>query len=73
MLLAEAQEWACTRQFSLGTFLPWDTSWVGEVINSTIYMSYYTVHISSKVKEHNSGDKSKSQKRLLTDPNQGGL
>jgi leucyl-tRNA synthetase len=38
------QEWACTRQFGLGTFLPWDTQWVIESLSdSTIYMAYYTI------------------------------
>eukprot|EP00571_Detonula_confervacea_P016849 CAMPEP_0172299366 /NCGR_PEP_ID=MMETSP1058-20130122/1709_1 /TAXON_ID=83371 /ORGANISM="Detonula confervacea, Strain CCMP 353" /LENGTH=1113 /DNA_ID=CAMNT_0013008811 /DNA_START=70 /DNA_END=3411 /DNA_ORIENTATION=- len=38
------KEWACTRQFGLGTFLPWDKQWVIESLSdSTIYMAYYTV------------------------------
>lgn len=38
------QEWACTRQFGLGTKLPWDKSWVIESLSdSTIYMAYYTI------------------------------
>lgn len=38
------KEWACTRQFGLGTFLPWDPVWVIESLSdSTIYMSYYTI------------------------------
>jgi len=38
------KEWACTRQFGLGTNLPWDTQWVIESLSdSTIYMAYYTV------------------------------
>jgi len=38
------KEWACTRQFGLGTFLPWDTQWVIESLSdSTIYMAYYTI------------------------------
>lgn len=38
------KEWACTRQFGLGTFLPWDKQWVIESLSdSTIYMSYYTI------------------------------
>jgi leucyl-tRNA synthetase len=38
------KEWACTRQFGLGTFLPWDTNWVIESLSdSTIYMAYYTI------------------------------
>jgi len=38
------KEWACTRQFGLGTYLPWDTQWVIESLSdSTIYMAYYTI------------------------------
>jgi len=38
------KEWACTRQFGLGTTLPWDTQWVIESLSdSTIYMAYYTI------------------------------
>ena len=38
------KEWACTRQFGLGTQLPWDTQWVIESLSdSTIYMAYYTI------------------------------
>jgi leucyl-tRNA synthetase len=33
------KEWACTRQFGLGTCLPWDTQWVIESLSdSMIYM-----------------------------------
>jgi leucyl-tRNA synthetase len=38
------KEWACTRQFGLGTYLPWDPDWVIESLSdSTIYMAYYTI------------------------------
>jgi leucyl-tRNA synthetase len=38
------KEWACSRQFGLGTQLPWDEQWVIESLSdSTIYMAYYTV------------------------------
>ncbi len=38
------KEWACTRQFGLGTKLPWDEQWVIESLSdSTIYMAYYTI------------------------------
>uniref|UniRef100_A0A7S1T6S6 Leucine--tRNA ligase n=1 Tax=Compsopogon caeruleus TaxID=31354 RepID=A0A7S1T6S6_9RHOD len=37
-------EWACSRNFGLGTKLPWDTKYVIESLSdSTIYMAYYTV------------------------------
>jgi leucyl-tRNA synthetase len=43
-------DWACTREFGLGTKLPWDENWVIESLSdSTIYMSYYTI---SKYLEH---------------------
>jgi leucyl-tRNA synthetase len=43
-------DWACTREFGLGTKLPWDENWVIESLSdSTIYMSYYTI---SKFLEH---------------------
>lgn len=42
--------WACTREFGLGTDLPWDENWVIESLSdSTIYMAYYT--IAHKIKE----------------------
>ena len=38
------KEWACSRQFGLGTKLPWDHNWVIESLSdSTIYMAYYTI------------------------------
>eukprot|EP00737_Agarophyton_chilense_P001944 gb/GEZJ01002198.1/.p1 GENE.gb/GEZJ01002198.1/~~gb/GEZJ01002198.1/.p1 ORF type:complete len:1102 (+),score=188.61 gb/GEZJ01002198.1/:2938-6243(+) len=38
------KEWACSRQFGLGTKLPWDESWLIESLSdSTIYMAFYTV------------------------------
>jgi len=38
------REWACSRQFGLGTQLPWDQHWVIESLSdSTIYMAYYTI------------------------------
>ena len=37
-------DWACTREFGLGTKLPWDPRWVIESLSdSTVYMAYYTV------------------------------
>ena len=36
--------WACSRNFGLGTQLPWDEQFVIESLSdSTIYMSYYTI------------------------------
>lgn len=38
------KEWACTRLFGLGTYLPWDKKWLIESLSdSTIYMAYYTI------------------------------
>jgi len=37
-------DWACTREFGLGTKLPWDPRWVIESLSdSTVYMAYYTI------------------------------
>ena len=44
------RNWACTREFGLGTKLPWDGKWLIESLSdSTIYMAYYT--IVHKIKE----------------------
>lgn len=38
------RDWACTREFGLGTRLPWNERWVIESLSdSTIYMAYYTI------------------------------
>ena len=38
------KDWACAREFGLGTRLPWDERWVIESLSdSTIYMAYYTI------------------------------
>jgi len=38
------KEWACTRQFGLGTKLPWEEEWVIESLSdSTIYMAFYAI------------------------------
>ena len=38
------QNWACVREYGLGTKLPWDRKWVIEALSdSTIYMAYYTL------------------------------
>jgi leucyl-tRNA synthetase len=43
-VLGWLKEWACSRQFGLGTQLPWDEKWVIESLSdSTIYMAYYTI------------------------------
>eukprot|EP00592_Proboscia_alata_P010622 CAMPEP_0194352348 /NCGR_PEP_ID=MMETSP0174-20130528/741_1 /TAXON_ID=216777 /ORGANISM="Proboscia alata, Strain PI-D3" /LENGTH=1095 /DNA_ID=CAMNT_0039120341 /DNA_START=121 /DNA_END=3408 /DNA_ORIENTATION=- len=55
------QEWACTRQFGLGTQLPWDTKWVIESLSdSTIYMSYYTIAHILQGRNNLEGDVTKS-------------
>jgi leucyl-tRNA synthetase len=54
------KEWACTRQFGLGTFLPWDKKWVIESLSdSTIYMSYYTIAHYLQGEANLNGDKEK--------------
>ncbi len=44
-------DWACTREYGLGTKLPWDRQWVIESLSdSTIYMAYYTVaHLITQI------------------------
>jgi leucyl-tRNA synthetase len=38
------KEWACSREFGLGTQLPWDTKWVIDSLSdSTVYMALYTI------------------------------
>lgn len=38
------KDWACTREYGLGTEVPWDKRWVVESLSdSTIYMAYYTI------------------------------
>jgi leucyl-tRNA synthetase len=38
------KEWGCSRNFGLGTQLPWDEKYVIESLSdSTIYMAYYTI------------------------------
>lgn len=42
--VAWLKEWACSREFGLGTQLPWDPKWVIDSLSdSTIYMAYYTI------------------------------
>jgi leucyl-tRNA synthetase len=37
-------DWACTREYGLGSHLSWDEKWVIESLSdSTIYMAYYTI------------------------------
>ena len=45
-------DWACTREYGLGTKLPFDEKWVIESLSdSTIYMAYYTfAHLIKKLK-----------------------
>jgi leucyl-tRNA synthetase len=55
------KEWACTRQFGLGTFLPWDKKWVIESLSdSTIYMAYYTIAHLLQGEDNLKGDAAKS-------------
>mmetsp|Transcript_25765 Transcript_25765/g.42990 ORF Transcript_25765/g.42990 Transcript_25765/m.42990 type:complete len:1134 (+) Transcript_25765:61-3462(+) len=38
------KEWACSREFGLGTQLPWESKWVIDSLSdSTIYMALYTI------------------------------
>eukprot|EP01112_Ceratiomyxa_fruticulosa_P016056 TRINITY_DN4815_c0_g6_i1.p1 TRINITY_DN4815_c0_g6~~TRINITY_DN4815_c0_g6_i1.p1 ORF type:complete len:1112 (+),score=284.52 TRINITY_DN4815_c0_g6_i1:32-3367(+) len=49
-------QWACSRTYGLGTYLPWDQKYLIESLSdSTIYMAYYTIsHLL-----HSSWDSSK--------------
>ncbi len=46
------KDWACTREFGLGTSLPWDKKWkIESLSDSTIYNAFYTIaHLLKKVK-----------------------
>lgn len=42
--LSWLNQWACSRNFGLGTRIPWDEEFLVESLSdSTIYMAYYTV------------------------------
>ena len=45
-------DWACTREYGMGTRLPFDEKWLIESLSdSTIYMAYYTiVHLIKQLK-----------------------
>lgn len=45
------RDWACTREYGLGTNLPWDKKWkIESLSDSTIYMAYYTIaHLLKKI------------------------
>lgn len=59
------KEWACTRQFGLGTFLPWDKKWVIESLSdSTIYMAYYTIAHVLQGENNLNGDSSLSPGKI---------
>ena len=64
-------EWACSREFGLGTKLPWDKQFVIESLSdSTIYMAYYTVvqFLQTKGNLHGKGvGPSKIKPEQLTD------
>lgn len=53
-------QWACSRSFGLGTYIPWDEQFLIESLSdSTIYMAYYTVaHLlqGGDIYGHNIGD-----------------
>ncbi|XP_071736822.1 leucine--tRNA ligase, cytoplasmic-like [Rutidosis leptorrhynchoides] len=50
--LSWLDQWACSRNFGLGTRIPWDEEFLVESLSdSTIYMAYYTVcHLLRNVK-----------------------
>jgi len=59
------KEWACTRKFGLGTYLPWDPAWVIESLSdSTIYMAYYTISNHLQGIDNLNGDSNKSPDQI---------
>lgn len=59
------KEWACTRQFGLGTYLPWDKEWVIESLSdSTIYMAYYTIAHVLQGEDNLNGENVKSPGKI---------
>uniref|UniRef100_A0A6A7G3Q8 leucine--tRNA ligase n=2 Tax=Hirondellea gigas TaxID=1518452 RepID=A0A6A7G3Q8_9CRUS len=63
------KQWACSRQFGLGTRLPFAREWVIESLSdSTIYMAYYTIaHILQQGVLDGSGTPSGIDPNDLTD------
>jgi len=62
------KEWACTRQFGLGTQLPWDTQWVIESLSdSTIYMAYYAISQVLQGVDNLNGDADKSPSKIKSE------
>jgi leucyl-tRNA synthetase len=67
-ILGWLKEWACTRQFGLGTHLPWDREWVIESLSdSTIYMAYYTISHLIQGRGNLSGNQEKSPGKINPD------
>ena len=43
------RDWACTREFGMGTTLPWDKKWkIESLSDSTIYNAFYTIILHLK-------------------------
>ncbi|KAA8528005.1 hypothetical protein F0562_035126 [Nyssa sinensis] len=55
--LSWLNQWACSRNFGLGTHIPWDEQFLVESLSdSTLYMAYYTVsHLLQKGDMYGSG------------------
>lgn len=65
--LAWMHQWAVTRQYGLGTKLPWDQSQLVESLSdSTIYMAYYTIapFLHSDIYGHHQGTGKISPKQM---------
>mmetsp|Transcript_15672 Transcript_15672/g.21502 ORF Transcript_15672/g.21502 Transcript_15672/m.21502 type:complete len:914 (+) Transcript_15672:2-2743(+) len=64
------KEWACSREFGLGTQLPWDRKWVIDSLSdSTVYMAYYTIaHLLHGSPENLSGVSEQSTNPLGIKP-----
>ncbi|XP_075502384.1 leucine--tRNA ligase, cytoplasmic-like [Primulina tabacum] len=66
--LSWLNQWACSRNFGLGTRIPWDEEFLVESLSdSTLYMAYYTVAHVLQRGEMYGADRSSVKPEQLTD------
>ncbi|KAH6804922.1 ATP binding/leucine-tRNA ligases/aminoacyl-tRNA ligase [Perilla frutescens var. frutescens] len=66
--LSWLNQWACSRNFGLGTRIPWDEDFLVESLSdSTLYMAYYTVAHMLQGGDMYGRDRSLMKPELLTD------
>ncbi|KAI3458926.1 hypothetical protein Pfo_015589 [Paulownia fortunei] len=66
--LSWLNQWACSRNFGLGTHIPWDEEFLVESLSdSTLYMAYYTVAHMLQKGDMYGADKSSVKPEQLTD------